>query len=221
MIEQIRLGMKMVRYAPGRRTMAAFTAFFFGLGILWFFLDGVTNRMGGLYLGTCGLYIVQLVMGISASSLVQASPRKKQMQTLIPVLVELPCCFAVSGVAFLLHLILIRWGKQTYEEAAGALMLMGLFQMLMMVYLGFAYKNFLLSIFLFFVAFGSLYPFIVSGGSLPQMMDWLGTIPLWGILGINAAQLLLGGLLQYLLSLAVYRLPLSKNAMGVFLRKYM
>lgn len=211
MINAWKLGFKSLRYAYGRRSTIIMMGIFFAMGlafsVMW--LNPVNSYLGGYMLIVVAILPTQMVYSLSVSNMVQASPAKKKMQTSIPAIFT---CGNLIGVYLLIVLIqgAIAWGQPVAVRQMKVGVLMSALTILVVaVYLAVAYKHFIISILMFILFYFSM--FQVSG-----LISWMflesapWSYPLVSVMGL--VPVILGGFLQYLVSLLVYKAPMSKMA---------
>lgn len=215
MAKKFRLGIKFIKYCSGIWQCALFALLFFVLGSLFF----IINRpafLPPLYLGVSVMYLIQLLNTLHTSSLVRSSPKGKALQTSVPAIVGVLSLLLIYGLTVVVELLLLKNGLTRVEDVVSALVIAGLFEMLALGYCGMAFKWFFVSLFLFLAFAFFLMPiqYLFQDLAAPY-------IPLWGAVIIGALEIMLGGCLQFVLSLMVYREPSSKAAQMMSLRKYM
>ncbi|MBR6360044.1 MAG: hypothetical protein IKS11_10415 [Lachnospiraceae bacterium] len=220
---------KLIQYGLQVRMMIAFTFIFLGLGIL-FEVSGVFNdsNMGlsGLYMGLAGMYLYQLVITTAVSKFIKASPMKYEILTKAPVLVTifpLMITFTIFALLRIFYSVRVR-GAQLGPDGV-ALAYIGILQaavvaFLMFIYLGFCYKNFILSLVLTMII---LLP-LVFGAQLPvvtrfeidmfrKMSDAFSEGGALAVIMILSYILLgIGALGCYLVNKLTYRMELSELA---------
>lgn len=217
MVKKFKFGMKCIKYCSGIWQCTLFALLFFVMGVLFFVIN--INKpafLAPVYLGISVLYLIQLLNTLHASSLVRSSPKGKALQTSIPAIVGTVALLLVYGLMVVVELLLLKNGLTRTEDVVSALVIAGLFEMLALGYCGMAFKWFFVSLFLFLVFAFFLMPMQYLFNELVATH-----IPLWGAVIIGGLEIMLGGCLQFLLSLMVYREPSSKAAQMMQLRKYM
>lgn len=215
MVKKFKFGMKCIKYCSGIWQCTLFALLFFVLGSL-FFIINMPVFLPPVYLGISVSYLIQLLNTLHISALVRSSPKGKALQTSIPAIVGTVAILLVYGLTVVVELLLLKNGLTRIEDVVSALVIAGLFEMFTLGYCGMAFKWFFLSLFLLLVFAFSLMPmqYLFSELAAPH-------IPLWGAVIIGVLEITLGGCLQFVLSLMVYREPSSKAAQMQSLRKYM
>ena len=214
MIKKYKLALRLMRYGYGGRQCILLFCLFFGLGaVCWFMGNGMAGSacmIGG------GMYASQILQGMNVSFMVQSSPKKKIMQTALPALLHLSAALIIYGIILLLEQYMTASGRHPVTEAAYTIIMAGGITMMMLFYSGIVYKLFALGVVLVLwvcVGMNVCMTAFIMGRSVE--------IPLWAAALLGVGEILVGSLLLYLASLAVYKLPLSKTTQLRMLQKYM
>ncbi len=217
MINSWKLGLKSIRYAYGKTSNCIMMIVFFLLGLVFYAMPDSTGNgfLGGYMLMCVALMPVQMLYSLSVSNLVQSSPFKKKMQTSVPAV------FACVNM-LVLHIvnILIHWGHVIRYPASAQRMtqelLMQILSMLfLMVYMAVAYKFFVISMCLFIGIFGPIYVGKIHTFGLLKTNN----LALWQLAVLGLVVIAAGGVIQYMISLLIYKAPMSKMAQSPSLRK--
>lgn len=206
MINNLVLGIKLLKYTFNFKQNVFIIVLFTFMGILWFFLPGSPAQFGPVYLSITGLYLLQMLGSLQFSGMVLSSPRKKRLQT------SMAAAFSLPGSLILYALTVL---VVTYNKQFTALILFGSLSMLMMVYevlwmkLGTA-----VIIMYIFMMCGLLLGFSYFDSAI------LEGISLRAAIGIGLAEILLGVWLQYQAARLTYRIPVKYGAMLQTLQKY-
>lgn len=212
-MRQFKLGWNLLRYAYGIKTGVICGGLCIIGGLVINFFGYPFSQLGNFFLMMGGLWVLQVYYSIGVSNMVQSCPWKKQLETSIPALI----CFVASLIGYLLvallqlpHLGDADGEAVMVETCIGAAVL----AFLLMVYMGAAYKLFVLSTIGFFVVvYGTAWNLI----PLPTI-----TFPSAGVaVVVGLGIILLGAVLQYAISCLVYKLPLSKKGQIRALQKIM
>lgn len=218
MIKQIKVGFQMLQYGFGIKMCLAFMGFFLLVGLLLSFLPIESGVQSSFFILVNGLWASQLIYSLGVSNLVQTSPWKKRMETSVPALVS----FAGSTLLYLIMVILrlpyyVSAGRQAeMPYVTKELIIGGMILLVLMLYMGMAYKLFVISTVLFFVTF--------IGITLAYNISpvWISTELSFGAaVGIGFLEIAAGALGQYGISLLVYKFPPSKKAQMRGLQKWM
>ena len=148
MINNLRLGVKSIRFAYGIKSNLLLMLGFLGAGITFMILGSGTllSFYGNFMLMGIAMLPAQMIFSLSVSNLVLASPLRKRLQTSVPA--TLTCCNTALIYLMMAVYRLIRvWGNPQLAEAmSGELMVIAGMIFLIMLYLGVAYKYFGVSV---------------------------------------------------------------------------
>ncbi len=219
MINNWKLGFKSLRYAYGRKANFILMGTFFAIGLI-FIMGGASRNSvyaGGYMLTATAMLPTQMIYSLSASNMVQSSPVKKKMQTAVPAFFTCGNFIVMYVLNVLIHGI-IAWGQpEAVQTMKMEVLLCALGMVIMMIYLAVAYKYFVVSTVIFIFLYFSMF------NGINSLFNWdMVKLNSHAYLQISALGLLLvvlGGFLQYLLSLLVYKAPISKMAQSATLRR--
>ena len=227
MMNDIKIGVKMLRYAYGLKTNLVQGGIFLMLGIFYSIQGSMGNHFrgnlvffGGLFLSCIGMLPVQMVYSLSMSDLVRTSPARKRMQTSVPVLLHCSATFLIYLAECLLCVIRGLWKPELAENMGRDILGIALITAFMMLYLGICYKYFIAAT---LVVVPCLCLWGVGGLEAGVIIDNLfggRELPFWTAALEGAGILALGGAAEYLLTLLFYRAPLSKMAQPAPMRKW-
>lgn len=228
MINDLKLGFKIMKYGHSAKLsiIGSIVLAMVGLVLCIISITAKISFLGGYFLTLSVLLLLQLISTVNAANLVQSSPMKKRLQTSVPAFFSILMMLA----AYLLNVVVVavvvcdnpEEEVHCYTQIIHAAALMGI----IMLYYGAVYKYFVASSIVFFTIFMFFYPSILSGdineelywSFVPFAESWQN-FALTAVIGL--AVVLVCGVLQYLISLAVYRAPISKLALGARLRSQM
>ncbi len=221
MISDLKLGFRVLKYAHALKSSLAIGIIMAVLGVAMCLMGmlGMENFMGGYFIMMMALFLIQLLWSVNASNLVQASPMKKKLQTSVPAVLSAFCMTAGYLLVVLTEVIVgcIRPDRLSY--ICVLILFTAIIMGVIMLYSAICYKYFFLGTILFIACFISCYSFLMSGTEqLAKLMqsDW-NCFVLTSILGLVI--LWVCGVLQYFISLAVYKAPMSKRAQMAALRR--
>lgn len=217
MINDIKLGFKVMKYGFQYKTILWLGLVFFGLGVVFelFINDSV---LGGLYLMLCSSYAFQLVITPTVSKMVCSSFAKKKLQT------SIPCIFtAIMGIiAYTLYFAakFIRMYVLVPERAVGenyqAECIMAItvifLAIVMPIYNAVAYKKFVLGLVVMLVC---LLPFVFlsSSGALSRMVFAFAgnstNLSLVPIMLLGYAAVIVGAFISYFFTLMLYKFEMD------------
>ncbi len=222
MMNDWKLGMKMLRYGYGIKMYCILGGIVIVLNIAAIILGGTTGNAipSGYMLLVVGMLPVQVLFSLNITGMVQASPCKKKLQTSVPALLN----FSIMTVMYLCEAlvcgIMILVNPQCREWMGKTLVLMAGLLAVTMLYMSVAYKYFVVpSLCLIPIICIGLTGGIIGDGRLTDLLKTdfsLGQAVLAGL-----ALLIVGALGQYFISLLVYKAPLDKMSQAAPLRKLM
>ena len=214
MIKQIKTGLRLLPYTYGIVPNLALCG---GIGLLGLFVSlyGDFSEIGIYFLMAVGMFPIQMLYSLGVSDMVQTSSWKKPIQTSMSVMLT----FGGMGVAYLISFLinLTRLSNHAEKEplAARLMLIGGIIALIIMLYMGFAMKYFVAALILFIATiYGgaiALNFFSVEGVALSFSASTV----------IGFACLVLGALLQYGVTLLVYRKPIAKRSQLPGLEKLM
>jgi len=177
------------------------------------------NGTGAMLLMATAMYPTQMLYNVCGSQLVQSSPYKRAIMTSLTTIVTLCCGILHYLVVMGIEGIRILINPEAAGNSAYIILLTGMFLLLIEVYLAIAYRYFQVSM---FVMIGSItgfyYLFGITGDGAIALQCLSGiSIPAAIAAGLGFA--VLGSLLQYGISLLVYKIPISRSAIYGLLRQ--
>ncbi len=221
MISNWKLGMKILRYSYGIKTNLFVAAALLGMNVLYIFPNITTYKgiLSGCMLMSVGLLPTQMLYSLSASNMVQASPCKKRMQTSVPAAVTFGSMALMYLVAVLERGIIVLVRPDSMGWGAGSLLIQAALMMTVMLYMGIAYKYFVAATLCFIPALMLLLTRIRVNSIYEWNLLRHGWVSFGMAIILGLAALAAGALLQYFLTLLLYRVPLSKAAQVAPLRR--
>lgn len=223
MINDIKKALQLSLYGFKAEVQMILMIVFVLVGIVWEYLFHGMHWIGAYFIVLTPVYFSQLLYGMGMSSMVAASPYKKKLQILYPVLSNCIFEFVAMTIIILLKIFEIRLYPENREGLMAVLLLVCLFSIILNFYSALVYKYYALSIALMLAPIMVLsYIFTkesfdnFEGSFLTVIVDHMnmGTLAL-----ICYLTVILGAVLQYALSTALYKKPLSEYAMGMSMRK--
>ena len=223
MINNWKLGFKILRHGYGLVMSIVQGIAFFLFGGLFLFLQISTNNFRGGIPGQVvflciGMLPVQMLYSLSVSNLILTSPVRKKLQTSVPAVLAWSCVTFLYLVVALVRAVMAWNLPEIRSSVCSELVLLGLVAMAMMLYLGSAYKYFVLSLLFLFPII-----FISVNMGMPVELNWTvfnqGKASLILAAAIGLACIGVVAIGEYLISLLVYKRPMSKMAQAAPLRK--
>lgn len=222
MIKDIKFGFQIMKYGLNFKASIIALALCMGTGLFFAILLPV-GAIGCLYASMGSLFTVQLIHSVSVSTMVQTSPHKKRIQTLIPTVMGTLCMLITNTFA-----VIVQWmGYQrainntnpnviiTFEpgENETGYIVSSLVLVYMLLYTAFAMKHFWVAM------------VILIGGCI-ALHNWgrLGEIdyvimPEGLAIALSYMIVLLGGLIMYVISCLSYKKDYSKHTFDNLLKR--
>ena len=220
MMKEKKTSFRLLRYCYGIKTNCIQAGVFLLTGVLLMALGDKNGELMGCYFWvTIGLLPAQLISSLSVSKMVQSSPMKKKIQTIIPVAVSLGCVLLIYLLESLVYGIRLLNGSGQEAEISGFLLAVAIMTALMLTYVGVALKHFVVSTLLFIS--DVMYLYLMMGKREACLMKVLNSMDMPFGLAVLAGLgiILAGGLAQYLLTLLFYKAPLDRMGQPAFLRR--
>lgn len=218
-MRQLKLAMRMIKYAYGIIMNLAAMVMIGGGGIAVWIVTGVNNvqflSTAVFFLALFPMFVVQIWYSMNSCELLRSSPWKKAADTSIPTL--LTVCGMLPAYTIVAAATVARGGAGDAMQMF-SLLWMAVSAFLIMLLCGSCYKYFITSMIVFFLLY--------FGGSIVtsfyvQMSAFILRISAAAVIAIGYGLILAGGLGQYLLSCLFYKKNVSKLAQGAALRKYL
>jgi hypothetical protein len=216
MFNQIKLGIKLWKYAISAKSQIVCATIFFLLGAVWEIGNQGTGVIGGFYIVLSSIFITQLIVSVDFSTMVQASSYKKKLQTSMPVLVSTPVMLVTYTFLALIRVYFFQASskEESRLEIKFGLLLVGVLLCLTSIYMGICFKYFLAAMVVLELV---IVPILVIGMDFDT--GFVAHIPMAAIVAAGYGLILLGQFLAYLLSRLAYRKDLSKYAFGAAMRR--
>lgn len=207
------LGFKLLRYGYKLKTNVMMLGLFTAIGLLTEISSHGTNMIGGFYFMLTGMFAYQMIIYMNASDYVQSSAMKRKLEVGMPVIVSTVVYLVMLTILVAEKYILIRMYPENTAQYQDTLFMIIMILFGAMIFCGVCYKYFVASFIVFMVL----------------MMTCMSTANYWlvdhhiseyvssafvklAILGYAA--IIVGGVIEYLLSSLLYRKQLSELAMS-------
>ena len=224
MIKQLQMGYKLLRYAHGVKTCVIWSIIIFIYGVLveWYTMpDEVSGvHMGIYFIIMVAMWPLQLLASMNVPYVIASSPWKKKIQTSVAAVLSTVCFLFTYAVVAIIEGIKFRKNLITAEDLTFLVLWGGGFALMLMVYMACSTKYFVVSTIVFFVA--------MSGISAIASIRNFFEIPFLHIslhpalvIMLGILLVVLGGLLQYGISVLLYKAPVSKYSQMNSLRRKM
>lgn len=216
MIKSFRKQTKLIKYGSNIKSSIAAAALFFLLGLLFLIMDSEGLVIGSLYIFAGLLMLLQVYNTLLSIGMVTASPKRRMLETWLIDILGL-----LTGICYYIFLLIIAVIKMNLEDEAvkqqygTAFLFAGIMGGWVLVYCGMAWKSFLISVIVFSGGF-----FVIFSGFSNAMEEGMSINPgIGAMLGILAV--VLGAVIAGIIRRVLYKIPVSKYAMGANLRKQM
>lgn len=221
MINDLKLGFKILRYAHAVKVTLIMNVVIVIMGILLCVLNVMVENSfpGGYFIMLTALFLIQLIYSVNMSNLVQASPMKKRLQTSVPAVMSTFCMSAGYLITVLTEGIVVSFRPEGMSYICGQIVFTVVIMGVIMLYTGICYKYFVAATVMFIAVFFICYSYMAVGGGWYISFADGGWFMFILTAAAGLAVILICGVLQYLLSLAVYRAPMSKRAQAASLRR--
>lgn len=223
MINDLRTGIKLMKYGINATMNLIFVVILLLFGLVMeaaeIFASGVFTwiPLGMVMLVCTGAIPAQLVISVDVSSLAQSSACKKKLQTKIPALLMGSGSIAALTLSAIVRGIRVAAGAD--ERVLKSMVSSGIIAAMLIVYFAFVYKYYVVSIGVLYAGmfvsgfFGALWSELLEGpldAVSPVLCVFIAYVIVLAAIG-----------LQYLISLALYKKPISKACFGAALRRSM
>ena len=223
----------MLRYAFGIKGNSVAAVILVIAGLVLEFISHGTNFLGSFFVVVLSMFPVQFLYSISLSNHVASSPYRKRLQTSMPALMNLTLNIGIFTLLNIIKAVEIYLFPEDAELIIGSLIMLSIAELILAIYTGIVFKYYILAtiiLVVFFSIFGGMGGWIMafqeqvySFYSVFTAMGYIfmGKLPFVGAVVTSYILLFVGAGFQYLVSLAIYRKPLSKRAQGAAMKRYL
>lgn len=166
------------------------------------------------------VFLTQMLNSVNVTNMAQASPVKKRLQTSVPTAINLFFMLLGYVVVSIAEYICVAAIPERRGSICGELFCIAIISAILIIYIAAAYKYFVISIILYVPAiFASVY--------YGKRIGWgtelfAGTKHLFALTVIAGSVVIAAAcLLHYFITLAVYKVPMSKYAQAAPLRRWL
>lgn len=222
MIKDIKLGLSVMKYGLNFKVSMLALLICVGMGVVLTFLLPV-GIIGCIYIAMGLLFIVQLIYSVSVSTMVQTSPHKKRMQTIVPSILGTLCMLVSNTFA-----VTSQWLE--YQRAMN-----NTNPNIIIIYepgeyeSGYIFSSFVLVFLLLYTVIAMKYFEVAMGTMIIGCIAFLNLsrlveinyiiIPEGLAIGLSYAIVLLGGGIMCLISIVSYKKDYSKAAFDSLLKR--
>lgn len=216
----------MLKYAYGLKSGMIAAVIFALIGLFLEIVSHGTIWFSAFFIVASSMYAVQFLYCISLSDFALSSPYRKRLQTSMPACVNLSVVLVIFTIVLVLRMIWIRMYPQDQEKIVASMIFVVLMNIMFSAYISLAYKYFMISMLIIVVFSGGIGAFygagyMMRGETLLFMPQdhWIYS-PLFMIIMTYVCVFAAAGV-QYLVSVAIYKKPLSKRAQGAAMKRYL
>lgn len=221
MFDKIKKGLMLAGYGLGFKSKLLFAVGFMLGGFALEFFDKAGNILGGFYIVLAAMFVLQLVISLNLSTMVQTSPYKRKLETVIPILTSTPLLLFNYTVMVLIRLYYLYLDPAVTADvnrqmqARSGLVAISILLFVTAIYMGVCYKFFWSSfVFLFAVVFPIAFI---------SRADWFAhfvmKLPIGGIVAGGYLMIIIGQTAAYLASVVFYKRELSRHAFSAALKR--
>lgn len=217
MINDMKLGMKLIRYSYGIKGNMGVMIGCVAVDMLCFFLELIGIRfLDGYFLMVLGIIPTQLIFSLNMVNIALSSPVRKKLQISIPAVLNWSMMMGVYLIIIFKKWIITLIYPDSMERVCTQLVFLALMAAFIMACTGIIYKYYIISIVMVMFLSGSVQFVlhdVVHWRFFGQSRFSLVCAALIGFAVITAASAF-----EYGISLLVYKAPVSKMSMGIGLR---
>lgn len=219
MINDMKLGIRFLRYGYGIKTNLVLLAVCVVFDALFFALEfmGITIPLDGYLLLACGMMPMQLLFTLNAAGLVLASPVRKKLQTSVPAVLNWFLMLGAYLIIVLKKAVIALIYPDKIAQNVMEMVFLASLAALIMAFTGVLYKSFPAFIGMCFSLSGFISFFMM------RILQWelLGKTMASFVYGTVIGILLItaGAAAQYALSVLFYKRPVSKKTLGAQLNR--
>ncbi len=223
MMRELGISIKMLKHGFQAKMQMGMMVLFLIIGLTIELGTKGTYWMGAMFVMITPMYFAQLIYGLGLSQMVTVSPHNRRFQTGVPAMGSA----ILSTICFTILVLVKCWEINKHPELTDIIML-GLFitgaiSLVFNVYTAVVYKYYAVSLIIMCISVGGIsgsYGFLTGMGREIRL-PLVSNLSVGGVILLSYVLVLAGALLQYVISCALYRKPLSEYAQGAMMRKYL
>lgn len=218
LLKSWRFAIKCMKLSYNLKTNLFATGFLCVMALVYEIFN-VADGMGAYLLLLVAIYPAQLVNSVHGSQLVQSSPYRKTIMTSLPTVVTFCSSIVLYLVVIGIEGIRVCMTPESMEYSTRMILGCGVMVMFLDIYVGIVYKYFVLSAIMMGASMISFYYLAGIIGKGTALSQFFLKIPMPAAIAIGLCFALLGGPLQYGVSLLVYKKPISRRAIYGLMRQ--
>lgn len=225
MIDDLKKAVHLARYGFQAKMQVVCMIIFVVLGMVMELASKGTYWLGAYFIIIGPIYFSQLLYGLGMSNIVATSPYKKRLQTSMPALGNFVLGVITISILAIIKYLEIQWYPQNAKENIVVFLMVGFMCFILNLYSATVYKYYALSVIVLLAPI-MIFSYTFTTSSFDHFQN-----SFWGVLAeklsFGPTVLLcylcvaLGAFLQYAISCALYKKPLSEYAQGMMMRKYL
>lgn len=218
LMENWRFAVKCIKLSYNLKANLLCIGFLGVMGLVYEIMN-FNNGMGAILMLTAGMYPAQMIYSVCGSLLVLSSPHKKALMTSMPTIITF-CSGMLTYLAVIgIEGIRAMGNPEAAEYSAHMILLLGVVLMLLEIYVGIAYKYFVVSMVVMVGCLMGSYYLMGFFGDRELIMSWFSGVSMPVAIAVGLCLAVLGSLLQYGISVLVYKKPISRSAIYGLLRQ--
>lgn len=182
-------------------------------------IGNFSNGLGAILMLIVSMYPAQMIYSVCGSQLVLSSPHKKAIMTSVPAIIT----FCSGILAYLtvigMEAIRVMGNPEAAEYSTHMILILGVVLMIMEIYVCIVHKYFVVSVVVVIGCLIGCYYLMNFFGDGVLIMSWLSWVSMPVAIAMGLCLAVLGSLLQYGVSLLVYKKPVSRGAIYGLLRQ--
>jgi len=208
MIDDFKLGLSLMRYGLQFKWNIFGAVFMLVVGLSIEKSSENGMQFGYMFAMIGGLMVYQLVHSVTCAGLVQTSSKKRKLQTSASAVCLFVFALLFNTLFIVMELIFAHLRHSSMSSVVAAILMISIEMVVLLIYTGFALKMFWPSMIALIVGSGFLgvtQSLMERGIIFPNGMPSLGVA-----IAISYLAVVVGSLLVYLISLALYKRDFSK-----------
>ena len=218
LMESWRLAVKCIKLSYNLKANLFSFGFLFVMALVYEITNFV-NGVGAIMLLTMAMYPTQMIYSVCGSHLVQSSPHKKAIMTSLPTAITLFCGILAYLAVIAIEGIRAIGNPESVEYHTRLILLGGMMLVYLDIYVGIAFKYFWVSVIAMIGFMIGFYYLVGIIGNSTIALSWFSGISMPVAIAVGLCLAVLGSLLQYGVSLLVYKKPISRSAIYGLMRQ--
>lgn len=220
MINDLKMGFRVLKYGLSFKASIFAIIIFLILGCAMELL-GADMPLSGAYTAISALYMAQMIHSFGVCSMVQTSPYKKRLQTIIPAYVTFISLVVVTTFQLVIKMAVNHLFERTEAELSNSILFTAIIMSVVTLYVGGAFKAFWPSTVLFTIGFMVVYSVSVYYMFKLRHQENAITmvLPLGVSILVSYLMIIVDCIFIYFMFLALYKKEYSKITFGTALKR--